>query len=93
MYKELESPEDAAQYRLKKEHVFTVSNTSCLTWIIRLGAKLMDNKDMVDQQVDFSRIDAPLYCQESISCMAFTKQSYMRYDLFTSSKCNSFWHS
>ena len=59
VYKEPESPEDAAQYRLKKDHVFTVSNTSCLPWIIRLGAKLMDNKDMVDQQVDFFKNRCP----------------------------------
>ena len=59
VYKEPESPEDAAQYRLKKEHVFIVSNTSCLPWIIRLGAKLMDNKDMVDQQVDFFKNRCP----------------------------------
>ena len=74
VYKEPESPEDAPQYRLKKEHGFIVSNASCFPWIIRLATKLIDNRDIVDQQVDFLRIDAPLCCHESISCMVFTKQ-------------------
>ena len=59
VYSAPSAPEDPAKYRRAKDRLEEQTNTGCLPWIIKLGGKLVNNKNLVDQQIAYFREKDP----------------------------------
>ena len=54
-----DSPDDAATYRGQKDALFRLATTASIPSIIRMGSKFIQNKTLVDDQIDFFKRKSP----------------------------------
>lgn len=59
MYLMPESPDDAAKYRGQKDVLYRIATTASIPSIIRMGSKFVQNKTLLDDQVDFFKQKSP----------------------------------
>jgi hypothetical protein len=53
MYDEPKSPDNSAEYRAAKDRLYTLASTDCIPWVIKLGTRLVQNKTIVDEEINF----------------------------------------
>lgn len=59
MYDEPKSPDNSAEYRAAKDRLYTLASTDCIPWVIKLGTRLVQNKTIVDEEINFFQRRCP----------------------------------